>query len=633
MTDLERAFRTLMEAAGPLPAERVAAWEAAGRVAAEDVLAPRDVPGFRRVMMDGFACRSADVAAASPGRPVALRLTGDVAAGQVPAGGPGEGEAWSVGTGAVLPWGADAVVPLERVRREGDRVLVDRPVPPGRNVAALDEDIRRGERLATAGEPISPAAAAALVAAGIPAVPVIRRPRVLILATGDELVDLRERGDGRAGAASGTGPGRVYNSNAAALAAEFRNLGVECTLGGIVPDDTVALRTAFRQALAAGADVIVTTGGVSVGPRDRVARTWLELGARRFLGRLDVKPGGPFFAGRWGDTWVIGLSGTPASCLATYHVLVRPFLLRLAGRRRVVRPVVPAVLATPFPKPADRPRLLWARLAGTAPPYTAFLPGAGEGRLTAIARSNALLWVPAGTPPLEAGACLLALRLDLPEDGKSLDWFAPGWPRPATGGGQGAGTGEGAGPDREGFVAAVAVTGPSGAGKTRVVAGLTRRLSRRGVRVAALKHAAHGFDLDRPGTDSERLAVAGAVVVGLAGPGEGAVLFPRLPSREGAVSWRDWLALVVKACRARGGHGPDLVLVEGFTQSDLPKIVVGRPKAEPLTGEVIAWVPEGCDDGELERLLDDLASRLLERLPGGPAAGGHGPARAGGNGG
>ncbi|HEY8414847.1 MAG TPA: molybdopterin-binding protein, partial [Thermaerobacter sp.] len=246
MIDLERAFRTLMGAAVPLPAEAVPAWEAAGRVAAEDIVAHRDVPGFPRVMMDGYACRSADIAAASPGHPSVLRLSGDLAAGQAPAGGPGPGEAWAVATGAVLPPGADAVVPLERARREGDRVLVRHPVPAGGHVAATDEDIRRGERLVAAGELIGPAAVGALVAAGIATLRVVRRPRVLILATGDELADPREGEEGPAGRAAaaqrGRQRGRVYNSNAAALAADLRGLGLDCTAGGIVPDDPAALR-------------------------------------------------------------------------------------------------------------------------------------------------------------------------------------------------------------------------------------------------------------------------------------------------------------------------------------------------------------------------------------------------------
>ncbi|HEY8393932.1 MAG TPA: gephyrin-like molybdotransferase Glp [Thermaerobacter sp.] len=624
MIDLEQAFRTLMEAISPLPAETVPTWEAAGRVAAADVVAPQDVPGFARVMMDGYACRAADIAAAAPEHPVALRLSGEVNAGRLPAGGPGPGEAWTVVTGAVLPPGADVVVPLERVRREGDRVLVRQPLPRGRHVAAPDEDMRRGDRLVEAGEPMGPAAVSALVAAGIASVRVVRRPRVLVLATGDELADLRGSGEEPPDQPQVTGPGEVYNSNAAALAADLQAAGMDCTVAGIVPDDPEALRAAFQRALAAGTDVILTTGGVSVGPRDRVARVWIELGARRLLGRIDVKPGGPFFAGRCGDTWVIGLSGSPASCLATYQVLVRPFLLRLAGRRRVVRPVVPAVLAAPFPKPADRPRLLWARLRGGTAPYEALLPGAGEGRLTAIARSNALLWMPRGTPPLEAGARLPALRLDLPEDRETLDWFeTAGSGRPLSAGGGGepraaGGNTPAAHPGGElgGELPVVAVTGPSGAGKTQVLAGLIRRLAQQGVRVVALKHAAHGFELDRPGTDSQRLAAAGAAVVGLAGPQEGALLLPSLPAAAGGSgpSWRAWVAAMVAAHRALFGSAPGLVLVEGFTESDLPKIVVGRPKVEPVRGEVIAWLPAGSGEQELDR----LASRLLDLLPDGP---------------
>ena len=615
MIELPRAFHLLMDAAEPLPAETVAAAEAAGRVAATPVAAPGAVPGFPRVMMDGYACRAGEIATANPDAPVALRVSGCLTAGQPATGGPGPGEAWEVATGAVLPAGADVVVPRERARREGERVLIGQSLPPGRHVAAPDEDIHPGEVLVEAGEVIGPAIVGAMVAAGIATVRVVRRPRVLLLSTGDELIPPAAAHPH--GEMSGSGPApaapvpRVYNSNAAALAADLRAMGIETVSGGIVPDDPACLRAAFAEALRSDVDVILTTGGVSVGSRDRVPRTWLELGARRLLGRLDLKPGGPFFAARGGGKWIVCLSGSPASCLATFQVLVRPFLLRLAGRRQTVRPVVDVCLAEPFPKPADRPRLLWARLEGGAPPYRArLLTGTGGvGRLTGIARSNGLVWIPAGTPPLPAGACLRALRLDWPEDRAGLDDLCRGGvqlgaPAPRAGGaGREAGT-------AQNWPPVVAVVGVSGSGKTRVVAGLVRRLRGRGLQVVAIKHAAHGFTLDRPGTDSHRLAAAGAAAVWLVGPAEVAARFPAVG---GGAGWQRWVEVAVRSWLRAAGRAPDLVLVEGFTSSDLPKIVVGRAKEEPVPGEVIARLPEDWDEEALDRLAAVLPGALAGR--------------------
>ena len=620
---------------------------AAGRVAAVTLRAGSDVPGFDRVMMDGFACRAADIATATPTRPVTLRVTGSLAAGHVPQGGPEPGEAWEVATGAALPPGADVVVPVEETRRHGTVVRVLRALPAGRHVAPRGEDVAAGAVLVEEGDVITPAAVQALVAAGVIVVPVRRRPRVLLLSTGDELRPVP--------AVPVAGPRRapfapdeataidlplpapfVYNSNAVALAAALGEMGLEVEEGGVVPDDPDALRLAFATALEADADVILTTGGVSVGTRDRVPHTWRELRVRRLLGRLDVKPGGPFFAARARGKWILGLSGSPAACWATFQVLVRPFLLRLAGRSLTVRPVVDVVLAEPFPKASGRPRLLWARLGGDGPPYRARVVTGAGGRLTGIADSTGLLWIPAGTPPLPAGARLRALRLDWPEDRDDLDDLLAGAdgpesckPRPPAPPAQD----RASFPDRSlprapfpgDLPPAVAVVGLSGSGKTHVIAGLIRRLRARGLRPVAIKHAAHGFDLDRPGTDSQRLAEAGAAAVWLVGPGEGAA---RLQVPDGADDAappddpRPWLEAAAFTAWRLEGHPPDLLLVEGFTRSHLPKVLVGRDRDEPVPGGVIARVPERPGEEEIDR----LAARLVDLWSLGNNEGRPGPA-------
>ncbi|GAB6876521.1 molybdopterin-guanine dinucleotide biosynthesis protein MobB [Thermaerobacter litoralis] len=612
MISLEEAFATLLEAAAPLGTERVPVVRAAGRIAAEPVVAPGPVPVAPRVMMDGYACRAVDLAGARAERPVHLRLTGwRWAGGSAGAGsdgpdpgpraaGPdsqgdavGAGEAWQVATGALLPPGADVVVPVEGARRQGDGIQVAVPLPPGRHVAPPGEDVVAGQVLVEAGQRIGPRIAGLLAAAGVGWVTVWRRPRVLLVATGDELVPAGRWSPARH-------PAAVPNSNLLVLAAALEELGLLVEAGGILPDDPAALEAGLRRAAASGADVVLTTGGVSVGPRDRVARTWLRLGARRLLGRIDVKPGGPFFAGRLGRQWLVGLPGSPAACLAVFEVLVRPFLLRLAGRRAIARPVVPARLAAPWPKGGGRARLLWAHLdrqAGTVEPR---VPAAG--RLVAIGHSNALLYGRPGEPVPAPGSLVGVLDLEAPDDRPWLAWFDARSP-----------TGP-AGPRRPPIVA---VTGRSGSGKTQAAAGLVALLAARGHRVLAVKHTAHGFQLDRPESDSQRLGEAGAAAVGLVGPGEVALRHldpgtsPGHPPEDEEAAGPGWTAWVERLADAAAclGPPPDLVLVEGGAGSGWPEIVVGEPKAAPR-GEVIDRLPPGFD----RRRLAVTAAALEEWL-------------------
>ncbi|QIA27365.1 hypothetical protein DYI95_007310 [Thermaerobacter sp. PB12/4term] len=694
MIPLDQAFAILLNAAVPVPGEQVPVVRAAGRIAAEPVKAPWPVPVAPRVMMDGFACRATDLAGAAPGRPARMRLAGrrwagvDAGPGPGPAGsgegagdepaGPvagqevGAGQAWQVSTGALLPRGADVVVPIEQACRAGEFVEVATWLPAGRHVAPPGEDVLPGQLLVAEGERITPRLAGLLAAAGVGWVKVRRRPRVLLFATGDELVP--------AGRWSPPAqPAAVPNSNLLTLAAALESLGFLVEAAGILPDEPAALRAALERAVAAGADVVITTGGVSVGPRDRVARAWLDLGCRRVLGRIDLKPGGPFFAGRLGPVWAVGLPGSPAACLAVFEVLVRPFLLRLAGQRAIARPVVGVQLAGPWPRGSDRTRVLWARLDRAAETVEPLVPA--RGRLVGVGQANALLYRRAGQPVPEPGNWVEALDLEAPEDRCWPDWFLASRDhraRPASAGGRDhrAWPGSAGGRDRPQALApaagpvapalppVVAVTGRSGSGKTQAAAGLIALLAARGLRVLAVKHAAHGFALDVPGSDSQRLAEAGAAAVALVGPGEAAL---RLLGLEGtgpgctvtgpdveagpaggagqpapgtatpggpagaAPGWTRWIARLVAAYRQLAGELPDLVLVEGGAGAGWPEIVTGDPKTEPA-GEVITRLPPGFGSAELvaaaaalERWLATCApalplGRAAPALPSGTAA-------------
>lgn len=567
---LEEALGALLAAAEPTGVEWVSLPEAAGRVAAREVRSRRDAPGFARAAMDGYVCHDADVRGASPGNPVHLLVTGECRPGKPPAAGPDRGEAWVISTGAAMPLRGDRVLPVERVRREGAVLVVEDKPPRKLHVVRPDEELREGACVVEAGEVITPSAVAALVAGGVDEVLVHRRPRAILFCTGDELVD-----------PPGTPPpGKVFNTNAFALAAELSGLGWEVEYGGVLPDRPEALRAAFLRSLSGPYDAIVTTGAVSVGRYDRVPRVWLDLGAQKVVGRVDLKPGGPFFAARLKQRWVVALSGSPAACLATYHLLARPLLLRLAGRKRVVRPVLMATLRGCL-RPTDRVRVVWATLRSS--------DGALEVQplegaiLESLAHAEALILLPAGTPCLREGSRVPVLLLDHSEVSDHLSWLEP-VPSPLV----------------------VGVVGASGSGKTSLVEGLVSRLRAAGLRVAVVKHAPHGFELDREGSDSDRAARAGAAAVAVVGDGEVAVR--SFPVSEFNV---DRAVELCVGTVARCGATVDVVLVEGFRHPASRTILVG-PSKDPVQDRPWCELPPWSDLPEAARqaLLDGLAERL-----------------------
>jgi molybdopterin molybdotransferase len=590
VTQLEDALEQLLAAAAPLPKETIPTGEAAGRVAAEDIAAPSPVPHFRRPAMDGYVCHDADIHDSSPERPVFLRITREVLMGETPGPGPAAGEAWLITTGGPMPLHGDRVLPIEAVRRSGDRLRVERPGEGKTNISEPGEEIQEGAPLVSAGDVISAPIAGALAGCGILRLAVYRSPRVALLATGSELVEATE------GAAE-IPPGRIVNSNSVTLGGLLRTLGCSVAYKGIVSDHPEELRERLA-ALREGYDVVISTGGVSVGRRDAVHRTWLSLGVRRTVGRINLKPGGPFFAGRLGDTWTIGLSGTPVACLAAFHLVVQPFLRRLAGRRHTVRPVRVGRITCAFSRPSVTMRALWARVTDDEPglPAVEILTGRPGGTVASLLPAGGLVLLPPGTPPLPPGSRVSVLMLDREEDRDRLVLHPPTLPPLMVG-----------------------VTGESGSGKTAVIAGLIRHLAPEGVRVAAVKHAPHGFDVDRPTSDSARMAEAGAAVVVLAGAGETALRIA------GPMDDTARIARLAADVGARVlGAAPEVILVEGFQHSDRPVIQVGRQKPGTRAGEVWAAIPavEDLSPSQLAAELARLARIIRARLtaPPTPAA-------------
>jgi len=311
LLSIAEARALVLHAAAPLPAQEVLIEEALGRVLAEELRAARDVPGFRNSAMDGFAVRSGKsdrdlliVGESRAGRPADVAL--------------GYGEAIRISTGAMVPDGADAVLQQELVEDRGERITLLDVVDPGRNIREAGEDLKAGDHVLGAGTQLGPAQLGVAVNAGRASLSCARRPRVVVLATGDELLPAGEQ----------LGPGQVHDSNRVTLAALARRDGAEVVLARNVPDHAGATRRAIGEALEA-ADVVLLSGGVSVGPHDHVKPALAELGVEERFWRVALRPGKPTWFGARGRTLVFGLPGNPVSAMVTFLLFARPALAAL----------------------------------------------------------------------------------------------------------------------------------------------------------------------------------------------------------------------------------------------------------------------------------------------------------------
>jgi len=345
MPSHQEARSIVLSHVAPLPAQEVPALAAVGRVLAEDVTVPWELPRWESSAMDGFAVRAAEC-----GGPVTLRVVGFLAAGGRPAGPVGPGQALKIMTGAPMPPGADAVVPVEEAEEQGADVRLRGAVRPGAHVRRRGEDLRAGEAALRAGTVVGPAEVSLLATISRLTAPVVRRPRVAILSTGDELVEPGQP----------LGPGQIYDSNGLALAAAVLEAGAEPVMLGIARDDPAALRALLEQGLQA--DVLVTSAGVSMGDRDLVRAILGELEVRQLFWQVDVKPGRPIAFALRGATPVFSLPGNPVSTLLTFDQFVRPALRRMLGHRQPLRPLRRAILQEPLTTSAGRVRLVRVRL-------------------------------------------------------------------------------------------------------------------------------------------------------------------------------------------------------------------------------------------------------------------------------
>jgi molybdenum cofactor synthesis domain-containing protein len=387
VVSFQAALARVMSAAVPIDrTEHVPLTHLIGRVAAEPVLAPFDIPPFHRAAMDGYALRSTDVVSAGPGRPVRLAWHGRTLAGDGPAIALVPGTAVEIATGAPIPAGADAVVMVERTAREGDVVLVHEPAVPGQNIGRRGADMAAGATVIEPGDWITPARAGCLAAMGQKSLTVYAKPTVAVFATGHEIAPLDRT-------LSAT---EIYDVNTTTISAIVSMHGGVAEALPPVGDSVEALRAAFAR--AGDSDVVVCSGGSSVGSRDLVTDV-IGSSGEIWIHGIAIKPGKPTLVGRWGKAVVFGMPGNPTSCLSNAYLLLAPYL-RAVARLPVWTPAkVEVPLAAEVRSTAGRHHFYSVKIVdGRAVP--AFK---SSGDITSLAGADGYLEIPPDIPALEAG--------------------------------------------------------------------------------------------------------------------------------------------------------------------------------------------------------------------------------------
>jgi molybdopterin molybdotransferase len=370
------------------------------RVLTESVIAPYTHPAWRNSAMDGYAVRASDVAQASNAAPVRLPVLGTIAAGDQAPEATRVGSAWRIMTGAPLPDDCDTVIRVEDTDAGIDSVTVRDSRDASRNVRPTGEDFVEGQTVLSAGTLLRPAHIGLAAGCGRDQLTVVKRPRVAIISSGNELVDVDEFGAVRAGR-------RIINTNGYALAAAVRDAGGEPVELGIAPDNPIAIAERIRN--APPFDVLITSGGISVGAFDYTRDVVQRLGATLDFWRVRMRPGGPFGFGMLGDAAWFGLPGNPVSSMVTFELFVRPALLRMSGRTDVLRAPVDVTLAESVTTQGGLTHFLRAVVDGQR---AAHLTGPqGSGLLTSMAAANAFLIVPHDVSYLAQGAAARALLL------------------------------------------------------------------------------------------------------------------------------------------------------------------------------------------------------------------------------
>lgn len=395
MIKLETAQDILLKATSVLPAEKLLLEHCWQRILAEDVIAGTDFPPFDRSPLDGYAVIAAEVAQASKNKPVRLRQIENVPAGKTPVQAVSPGNAIRIMTGAPIPQGATGVVRLEDVAVEKDIVEVLDGSGVEANICRKGEEIRLNETVLSAGTVITAGAMGLLAMLGVVRPRVYSRPRIGVLATGSEVIP----------AGAQLRPGKIRNSNTYMVSALIQAAGGLPVPLGEVADSVEAILE--RLADSPECDILITTGGASVGDCDLIGKVYEQLGIELLFDRVSMKPGMPVLAGLKAGKMYFGLSGNPASAAISYDQLVRPVIFKLSGRKELWRPVFKAILAAPYGKSTAARRFVWATCRqGDGAVLVNPIETQGNGMLRSSAAANCLIVVPENTPSLPAGTAV-----------------------------------------------------------------------------------------------------------------------------------------------------------------------------------------------------------------------------------
>ena len=397
LLSVAEALERVLADAAPLPAEEVPLEEAARRVLAYDLKARRTQPPADVSAMDGYAVRAGDVASA----PARLKVIGEVPAGRPFSAKVGPGEAARIFTGGFVPAGADAVVVQELTKRDGNWVEVQKPSVAGRNIRRQGLDFKKGDKLFAKGHRLTARDLALVAGMNHPLVPVYRKPKVALFATGDELVPPGNE----------PGPGQIVYSNGFALAALIREEGGEVDDLGVVGDKLDATIDAVRDARDSGADILVTTGGASVGEYDFVNRALAAEGLALSFWKIAMRPGRPLMHGRLGAMQVLGVPGNPVSSYVCAFLFLVPLIRKLTGRDDLITPTETAKLGGDLPENDERADYLRATLTdGTEGLIATPFPTQDSSMMAPLAKADCLLIREPFAPPAKAGSSCTIIR-------------------------------------------------------------------------------------------------------------------------------------------------------------------------------------------------------------------------------
>ncbi len=393
LTPLYAALKIVLDATPILGLEKISILDSLGRVLGEDIVAERDNPPWNNSAMDGFAVRWEDIKQEQAiGKPVTLTVIEDVPAGKMPTKTVGPGQAIRIMTGAPIPQGADTVLKVEDTEHTPDSVRVFKPETRGANIRSKGEDVKKGECIIAKGTQIRPGDAGMLAILSKSFVFVYQRPRVAILSTGDELADLDERFSEE----------KIINSNSYGIAAAVQEAGGIPFLLGIARDTPDALKEKISHGL--NADILVLSGGVSMGDYDFTKAVFRDLGAEMNFWKLAIRPGQPLAFGKIQGKLAFGLPGNPVSSMVTFEQLVRPAMLKMCGHPTFGRPVVHAVFQEKFSKRTDRRHFLRGVLTREEGVFTVRTTGdQGSGILTSMVKANCLIDIPEEVERLNPG--------------------------------------------------------------------------------------------------------------------------------------------------------------------------------------------------------------------------------------